>query len=134
MKPIRISPRTKFSALAAVMCAIGLAVALPASGHKVTFDSHLQFRLDILTDTTDTFHGKVTSTRAACEIGRSITITHAGVTIATATTDAAGNWTVTGPRPPKGDDVTAFMPKKILKKNRRHRHRCARAVVTHKAP
>jgi hypothetical protein len=69
-----------------------------------------------LTDTTDTFSGKIESPRAACEIGRTIIVTHAGVTIATATTDPAGNWTVVGPRPPKNDDVTAFTPKKVLKK------------------
>jgi hypothetical protein len=91
-------------------------------------------KIDTLNDTQDTFSGKVTSTRARCEAGRVVNVTHAGVTIATATTDLAGNWTVVGPRPPKGDDVTAFTPKKVLKKSRKHRHRCARDIVTHKAP
>jgi hypothetical protein len=118
----------------AVMAAIGLAIALPASGHKVTYDSNLQLKIDALNDTQDTFSGKVTSTRARCEAGRTVTVTHAGVTIATTFTDLAGNWTVVGPRPPKGDDVTAFTPKKFLKRNRKHRHRCARDIVTHKAP
>jgi hypothetical protein len=134
MKRSRMSFRTKLVAVAAATCAIGLAVALPAAGHKVAFDTNLQLKIDPLTDTTNTYSGKVTSTRVRCEVGRFITITHAGVTIATATTDAAGNYTVTGPRPPKGDDVTAFTPKKFLKKNRKHRHKCVRDVVTHKAP
>jgi hypothetical protein len=124
----------RLGVLASVMAAIGLAVALPASGHKVVYDTHLQFKIDTLNDTQDTFSGKVTSTRARCEVGRIVNVTHAGVTIATATTDLAGNWTVVGPRPPKGDDVTAFTPKKILKKNRKHRHRCAPDIQTHKAP
>jgi hypothetical protein len=122
------------AALAAVICAVGLALALPAAGHKVIFDTHLQLKIDTLNDTQDTFSGKVTSTRAACEVGRVVNVMHAAVTIATATTDAGGNWTVVGPRRPKNDDVTAFTPKKVLKKNRKHRHRCARDVVTHKAP
>ena len=126
--------RTKLAVASAALCAIALSVALPASGHKITFDTHMQFKLETASDTTDTFSGKVVSVRARCEAGRTIFISHAGVTIATATSDPAGNWTVTGPRPPKGDDVTAFLPKKFLKKNRRHRHRCARVVVTHKAP
>ncbi|MFL5906623.1 MAG: hypothetical protein ACJ75Z_03375 [Solirubrobacterales bacterium] len=135
MRRSRLGFRTKLAAVGVAVCALALALtALPASGHKVTYDSHLQLKIDTLSDTTDTFSGKVISTRAACEFGRIIYVTHAGVTIATATTDAAGNWTVTGPRPPKNDDVTAFTPKKILKKSRRHRHRCARAVSTHKAP
>ena len=119
---------------AAAVAAIGLAVALPASGHKVVFDTNLQLKVDTLSDTQETFSGQVTSRRTACEIGRVITVSHAGVTIATATTDFAGNWTVVGPRPPKGADVTAFTPKKILKKNRKHRHRCAADIVTRKVP
>jgi hypothetical protein len=119
---------------AAVVTTVGLALALPASGHKVVYDTHLQLKIDATSDTQDTFSGKLTSTRASCEVGRTVNVTHAGVTIATATTDLAGNWTVIGPRPPKNDDVTAFTPKKILVKNRKHRHRCAPDIQTHKAP
>jgi hypothetical protein len=124
------------AALAVLAGAAVLALVLPASAHKVTYPTNLQLKIDVspTSMTQDTFSGKVTSTRMACLSGRTVTITHAGVTIATATTDVAGNYTVTGPRPPKGDDVTAFTPKKVLKKNRRHTHRCARDVVTHKAP
>jgi hypothetical protein len=124
----------RLAALGLLAAAIGLAVVLPAAGHKVVFDTNLQLKIDTLSDTQDTFSGRVTSTRDRCEIGRVVNVTHAGVTIATATTDLAGNWTVVGPRPPKGDDVTAFTPKKILKKNRRHRHRCAPDITTRKAP
>jgi hypothetical protein len=124
----------RLAALGLLAAAIGLAVALPAAGHKVVFATNLQLKIEELSATQDTFSGKVESTRARCEVGRVVTVTHAGVTIATATTDLAGNWTVVGPRPPKGDDVTAFTPKKILKKNRKHRHRCAADVTTRKAP
>jgi hypothetical protein len=123
----------RLAALALLAAAIGLAVALPAAGHKVVFDTNLQLKIETLSGTQDTFSGKVTSSRARCEIGRTVNVTHAGVTIATTTTDLAGNWTVVGPRPPKGADVTAFTPKKILKKNRKHRHRCAPDITTHKA-
>jgi hypothetical protein len=121
-------------ALAVLVGAATLALAMPATGHKLVYPTSLQLKIDTLSDTQDTFSGKVSSTRAACQSGRTVTITHAGVTIATATTDVAGNYTVAGPRPPKGDDVSAFTPKKVLKKNRRHTHRCARDVVTHNAP
>jgi hypothetical protein len=119
---------------AAAVGAIGLVVASGASAHKIVFDTNLQLKAEVLSDTQDTFSGRIESRRAACEIGRPITVTHAGVTIATATTDLAGNWTVVGPRPPKHDDVTAFTPKKVLKKNRKHRHRCAADITTRKAP
>ncbi len=125
----------KLTAVIAAVGALGLAMALQASGHKLLVDSNLQqVKIDIVNDTTDNFSGRVQSDRAACKVGRLINITHNGALIATATTDAAGNYFVTGPRPPKGDDVVTTMPKKVLKKNRKHRHRCARDVVTRKAP
>jgi hypothetical protein len=125
----------KLTAVIGAICALGLATALQASGHKLLIDSKIQqFKAEIVNDTTDSFSGRVQSDRFACRVGRTINITHNGVLIATATSGAAGNFTVTGPRPPKGDDVIATMPKKILKKNRKHRHRCSRDVVTRKAP
>jgi hypothetical protein len=120
--------------LAGLAAAVAAAIALPAAAHKVVFATNLQLKIDELNTTQDTFSGKIESTRARCEVGRVVTVTHAGVTIATATTDLAGNWTVVGQKPPKGDDVTAFTPKKILKKNRKHRHRCAPDITTRKAP
>jgi hypothetical protein len=125
--------RIKLTLLGMLVVSIGLAVA-PASGHKVVYDSHLQLKIDATSDTQDTYSGQVSSNRGACMVGRPVSVTHAGATIATATTDLAGNWTVIGPRPPKNDDVTAFMPKKVLKKNRKHNHRCAPDTTTRKAP
>jgi hypothetical protein len=125
----------KLTAIVAGVGALALATALQASGHKLLIDSGLhQVKIDTVNETTDNFSGRVRSDRAACMVGRSINVTHNGVLIAAATTDAAGNYSVNGPRPPKGDDVVTTMPKKILKKNRKHRHRCARDVVTRKAP
>ena len=121
-------------ALGGLAAAVAAAIALPAAAHKVVFATNLQLKIDELNATQDTFSGKIESTRARCEVGRVVTVTHAGVTIATATTDLAGNWTVVGPKPPKRDDVTAFTPKKILKKSRKHRHRCAPDITTRKAP
>jgi hypothetical protein len=121
-------------AAAAAVSAMGLVAGGPASAHKVRYDANLQLRIEVLNDTQDTFSGKIESQRDACERGRTINVTHAGVTIATAITDLAGNWTVVGPRPPKRADVTAFTPKKVLKKNRKHRHRCAAEITTRKAP
>jgi hypothetical protein len=125
----------KLTTVLVAICALGLVTALQASGHKNVIESKLlQFKIEIVNDTTDNYSGRVQSEKAKCVIGRVINITHNGVLIATATTDAAGNFTVTGPRPPKGDDVVATLTKKILKKNRKHRHKCTRDVVTRKAP
>ena len=135
MKRSRTRFGLKLTAVIAAVGALGLATALQASGHKLLIDSGLQqVKIDVVNDTTDNFSGTVRSDRPACTVGRPINVTHNGVLIATATTDAIGNYSVNGPRPPKGDDVLTTMPKKILKKNRKHRHRCARDVVTRKAP
>jgi hypothetical protein len=135
MKSSRRGLGLKLTAAVGAICALGLATALQASGHKNVIESKLvQFKIEIVNDATDSYSGRVQSEKAKCVIGRVINITHNGVLIATATTDAAGNFTVTGPRPPKGDDVVATLTKKILKKNRKHRHKCTRDVVTRKAP
>jgi hypothetical protein len=132
---VRTRLKIRFAAAVVAVCALGLATALQASGHKLLIESRIQqFKVEVVNDTTDSFSGRVQSDRPACEVGRVINITHNGVLIATTATDTAGNFTVTGPRPPKGDDVVATMPKKVLKKNRKHRHRCVRDVVTRKAP
>jgi hypothetical protein len=128
-------PGLRLTAVLAGICVLGLLTALQASGHKNVIESRIQqFKIEIVNDTTDSFSGRVVSDKAKCVPGRIINITHNGVLIATATTDAAGNFTVNGPRPPKGDDVVAILTKKILKKNRKHRHKCTRDVITRKAP
>src|SRR5215207_9947827 len=109
MKRSGSRPGLRLTAVLAGICALGLVTALQASGHKI----------EIVNDTTDSFSGRVVSDKAKCVPGRIINITHNGVLIATATTDAAGNFTVNGPRPPKGDDVVAILTKKILRKNRK---------------
>jgi hypothetical protein len=125
----------KLTVAVAAVFALGLATALQAGGHKLVIPSNLhQVKIDTVHDTTDNFSGSVQSDRPRCEFGRFISITHNGVVIATATTDAAGNYSVNGPRPPKGDDVVTTLTKKILRKNRKHRHKCTRDVVTRKAP
>ena len=121
-------------AVAAAICAVGLLAALPAGAHKVGFATELQLKIDVLSDTQATYSGKIESPKARCEQGRLVNVFHAGVLIATATTDFAGNWSAVGSKPPKGDDVTAMAPRKILKKNGKHRHKCAADTATHKVP
>jgi hypothetical protein len=129
--------RTRFTlrlGLAVVaVCALGLVLALPAISHKVRYPTTLQLKIDTINDTTDQFSGKVSSTRASCTRGRTITVTQGGVLIGTAVSNVAGDWVLTGPTVPKNTDVTATTPRKVLKKNRKHRHKCAPAATTRKA-
>jgi hypothetical protein len=123
----------RLAVLGVAVCAIVLAVALPAIGHKVKYPTNLQLKIDTINDTTDQYSGKVTSTKAACTVGRTIVVSQAGVAIATTVSNVSGDWAVTGPKAPKNTDVTATTPKKILKKNKKHRHKCAAAATTRKA-
>jgi hypothetical protein len=130
----RIGSRASIKLAAAVLavCAVGLAIALPAMGHKVTYSTSLQLKSDQLNDTTEQYSGKVNSTKGACKSGRTITIAQSGTPIATTVSSVSGDWAVTAPVPPKGTSVTASTPKKILKKNRKHVHKCGPASVTHR--
>jgi hypothetical protein len=119
-------------AITAAICAAGMLLALPASGHKIRFDTSLQFKIDVLSDTQATYSGKIESPKGACERGRIVNVLQGGALIATTSTDLAGNWSVVGSKPPKGTDLTAFTPKKILVRNRKHRHKCAPDLATHK--
>jgi hypothetical protein len=123
----------RLAATVAAVCALGLALALPAIGHKVKYPTNLQLKIDTINDTTDQFSGKVTSTKAACIKGRTISVSQAGVLIGTTVSNFAGDWVLTGPKVPKNTDVTATTPRKILKKNKKHRHKCAPAATTRKA-
>jgi hypothetical protein len=133
MKGSGSKPGLKLTAVAAAVCALGLALALPAVGHKIVYPTNLQLKIDTINDTTDQFSGKVTSPKPACTRGRTITVSQAGVAIATAVSNFNGDWVATGPKVPKNIDVTAFTPKKILKKNKKHRHKCRAAATIRKA-
>ena len=126
-------PYVKSLAIVGVVSAIGLAVALPASGHKVAFDTSLTLRLDTLNDTTEQYSGKVRSEKAGCEAGRKITVSQSGVPVGTTVSNSGGDWVLTGAVPPKGAQITVSTPKKILKKNKKHKHKCKAASLSRKA-
>jgi hypothetical protein len=122
----------RIGAAVAAVSAIGLAVALPASGHKVAYDTNLKIRFDTLNDTTEQYSGKVMSSKPKCEAGRTITLTQSGVPVGTTVSNSAGAWVLTGPVPPKGAQLTLSTPRKILKKNKKHRHKCKAASMSGK--
>lgn len=117
-------------AIGVLMSALALQAAM---AHKVTFDSSLQLKIASIDDATSQYSGRVTSTRAACEVGRPVTVTANGAVIASATTVVGGSWSATGPAQAKGTTVIATIPRKILKKNRKHRHKCAPDSAQRKA-
>ena len=137
MKKHAIGSGGRRRAIAATLGAIAVMAlaATPASGHKQGYDTNLQVKVDTLTPTSTQYSGSVRSDRAACERYRVITVTTGGVAVGTATSDAAGNWlvVVNGTPPAKNQDVIASTPKKFLKRNSNHTHKCRSATVTGKA-
>ena len=118
------SGRRSLIALVAIG-ATALAASLPAAiGHKQGYDSNLQLKIDELSATTSQFSGMITSNKGACESGRPVTVTANGVTIATATSVPGGAWSATGPAQVKGTTVIAAIPRKILKRSKKHKHKC----------
>jgi hypothetical protein len=113
--------------------AMALALVAPGLAHKITYSTNVQLKIDSINETTDQYSGKVTSNKGACTVGRTITVAVSGAPVATAVSNVAGDWAVTGPKAPKNSDVSASTPVKILKKNKKHRHRCAAAATTRKA-
>ncbi len=126
--------RRAIAATLGVVAVMALA-ATSASAHKQGYDTNLQVKVDTLTATSTQYSGSVKSEKAACERYRVITVTTSGVAIATATSDASGSWlvVVNGTPPAKNQDVIASTPKKFLKRNSKHRHKCRPATVTGKA-
>lgn len=129
------SRKWRFAALSLGLVLAMFVVVSTASGHKRGFDTGLRLKVDFLTPTSTQYSGSVRSDKRKCERKREITITTGGIAIGTATSDFDGNYTVVvnGTPPVKNQDVIASTPKKFLKRNKKHRHKCRAEKVTRKA-
>lgn len=134
MKRSGRGPGLRLAATLAAICALGLIAAAPAGAHKVAFDTNLQLKLDKLNETSEQYSGKVTSNKGKCRINRTVNVSQSGIFVGSTLSNFAGDWILAGPVPPKGATVTAFAPRKILKKNKKHRHKCKPAIASRKAP
>lgn len=128
--------RTRLLWVLATASALTLSLGLgTATAHKRTYESNVQVKADAVSDTVLGLSGKVTSDRAGCAAGRTVSITANGVEIATATTLINGDWSAQAtPRPPKGTALIASTPRKFLKRSKHHKHKCASDFSERKAP
>jgi hypothetical protein len=117
----------------ALLALTGAVLATPVSAHKRTYESTLQLKIDPIDTTTSLYSGRVSSDRAKCENGREVTVSVGGSAIAGATTALGGAWSVVGPTQPKGTTITATMPRKFLKRSKKHKHKCASDFVERRA-
>jgi len=133
MKQTRTGRKAKIAIVSgALALSMGLA-SQSASAHKVAFDNNLQLKDTALTETTSQYSGKVTSIKGACKFGRPVTVTANGVVIASAFSVAGGAWSASGPTQVKGTTLIASIPRKILKRNKKHRHKCKAASAQRRA-
>jgi hypothetical protein len=122
---------TALAAIGVLGAAVG---AQGAVAHKVTHDSNLQLKITSIDATTSQYSGKVTSTRSACEAGRPVSVLANGALISSATTLVGGSWSATGATQAKHTTVVATIPRKFLKRNKKHKHKCAPASAQRKTP
>jgi hypothetical protein len=109
----------KSKVLLIAICAVTASLAVGAVAYAAA-DTDTTFKMEAKSPTTVEYSGKVTSDSSRCIKGRRVNVIHRGVRIASTTTDADGKWKVIGPRPPKGDDVTA----KVKPKRKRGKTIC----------
>jgi hypothetical protein len=103
-----------------------------ASAHKAGYSSSILLQPKLLSDAVIEYSGKVNSEAKLCRAGRAVDLFVGGSFLTTVSTDAAGNWLLTGSAPPRGTDVTAVIDHRVKRKGR-HRHRCAPDAITKKA-
>jgi hypothetical protein len=123
----------RIAAAAALAALIGALFVTVTSAHKRSYDSTLQLRIAPVDAATSLYSGRVNSDRAKCESGRTVTVAVGGSVIVGATTAPGGTWSAVGPSQPKGTTVTATMPRKFLKRSKKHKHKCTSDFVERKA-
>jgi hypothetical protein len=118
--------------LLCVSIATALALSLLGSGasaHKAVLQNGLVFDT-ASSGATTTYSGQVFGDKF-CREKRAVDIFVGGVLLTTVFTDANGNFSATGPKPPAGTEATAVARKKV-KKTRKHKHICPGKTETKK--
>ena len=119
-------------ALAATILLSGV-LAATAPAHTVKHEGTLTAKLKKGGKEAGSFYGALDSTSGRCEVDREVRVklaTEGGpdTTVGGGFTDPAGDWEVTAPADLTPGDYYAKAPKLVLKKNKKHRHVCRRAV------
>ena len=118
-------------ALALAALTVALTAGL-ASAHRAGYSGSIVLQPKLRSDSVIEYSGKVNSEAKLCRAGRAVQLYVGGILLTVVSTDAGGNFSLTGTAPAKGTGVTAVINRKV-KKKRRHRHKCAPDSVTKKA-
>ena len=121
--------RTSLTVIAGVACLALCSFAGTALAHKQSSATTTTVLVtpDAPNSHRGTYSGKVSSPNPKCVANRKVFAGSDDGTIATATTDAAGNWTTPNVPLAAGGIGVA---KKTLKKNKKHKHVCKSVEVT----
>lgn len=130
---------TVASAVAALVAlAVGVATAHKGTAKtKVTFTTEVQGRYDKYRGQVSSPSGETFNTR--CVRRRQVVVTHKGFVLGSDLTSDGGKWVVvidkaTDVVPPRGDELVATVRRRFARNNIKHKHICAAATATAKAP
>jgi len=105
--------------------AVVVLVASPVIGHTRKTDTNVF----ITQAMNGRYKGKVVSPSGRCELNRTVVVWHDSdpdFRIGVTSTNLQGEWRLSGPQPPSGDEIYAVARLKVLVRNHRHRHVCRR--------
>jgi hypothetical protein len=120
---MRVVRAVAYAAVTALLVgAIGAGIA---TGHKKKIKSTVTIEF---TDTVygDSFSGEVNSKKRKCERNRKVTVFRGGTSVGSDTTNNQGEYVVPVDNAAPGN-YFAKAKKKVLKKNKKHKHVCRKA-------
>ena len=114
----------------ATVALISVVFVAGASGHVVRYDSTVTAKFD---KKASTFDGTVDSAKGRCETNRKVNLRlratdGSSTVVGTDLTDSLGAWVIQPTSAPAAGTYFAQAPKKVLRKNSKHRHVCKRVV------
>jgi len=114
----------------ATVALISVVFVAGASGHVVRYDSTVTAKFD---KKASTFDGTVDSAKRRCETNRKVNLRlratdGSSTVVGTDLTNPLGAWVIQPTTAPAAGTYFAQAPKKVLRKNSKHRHVCKRVV------
>lgn len=122
--------------MTAIVALMSVVFVASATAHKVKIDTTVTAKFNKPNPkdpyATGNFDGSVNSNKARCEKNRKVTLRQraadgSSVAVGTDFTDANGDWVI-APSSAGPGTYFAKVAKKVLRKNKKHRHICRKAV------
>lgn len=117
----------------ATLALMSVAFVSVADGHTSAYDSTVTAKLKKNGKDADSFYGNVDSTTLRCEMDRIVNLrlraaSGPSTLVGTDVTDSVGDWEVLLTEDAAPGTYYAVAAKKVLRKNKKHRHVCTRVL------